>query len=79
MNVGELKKMLVEYPDDMLVVLSIDPEGNGFNPLQVVEDNSVYVREDREVHIAKLTPELIEQGYCDEDIHEGESCIVLWP
>jgi len=33
MNVGELKKILANLPDDKVVVLAKDAEGNGYSPL----------------------------------------------
>lgn len=33
MNVSELRAALARYPDDLLVVMSKDSEGNDFSPL----------------------------------------------
>ena len=45
MNVGELKAALDELPDDMLVVMSKDGEGNRFSPLSDTAAPSWYVPE----------------------------------
>lgn len=36
-EVGELRRLLAGYPDDMPVVLAEDPEGNGYSPLASFE------------------------------------------
>ena len=41
MNVKELKKILNKYPDDRLVVLSSDSEGNSFSLLYYLETNNI--------------------------------------
>ena len=33
MTVADLRRLLVDYPDDALVVLARDSEGNGYSPL----------------------------------------------
>ncbi len=80
MNVKELKVILENLPDDLLVVCAKDGEGNGFNELYSVDTNMVCSGEyELEVHCAELTPELEEDGYTEEDIKKGNPCIVLWP
>ncbi|KKN20699.1 hypothetical protein LCGC14_0932710, partial [marine sediment metagenome] len=66
MNVGELKQAIADMPDDYPVVMSIDPEGNGFNKLCDVELGR-WDADDREVSLFELTDELREQGYSDGD------------
>ncbi len=36
-TVGGLKEMLKDFPDNFPVIMSIDPEGNGYSALRVVE------------------------------------------
>lgn len=38
MTVKELKDLLDTYPDDFLVVMSKDSEGNGFSPLDCIDE-----------------------------------------
>lgn len=85
MTVQDLKKELDKLDDNMLVVISKDSEGNSYSPLSEVSGNSLYTPENNwlgEVSIKELTPELIKQGYTEEDCYktdESKECIVLWP
>lgn len=72
-RVGVLRSALDGLPDDMLVVLSKDGEGNGFSPLAEVE------HEPTTGYIAESTwagevphPDDYEDG-------DGVPCVVLWP
>jgi len=77
MNVRELMEALSELPPDMLVVVSRDAEGNGFTPVHDIE-TAMYSK--GEIGYSELTPELEEQGYCEDDIMaDGEPSVVLWP
>ena len=81
MKVKELKQLLEGVDDERIVVLSRDPEGNGFSPLVSVEIDMKYdQRGENEIGYEKLTPELIKAGYTEEDVIEGgKLAIVLWP
>ena len=81
MKVGRLKAILAELDDDTLVVLSRDPEGNGFAKLadDGISTNMVFDKKWREIRYAELTDALREQGYREEDVGPGEPCVVLWP
>lgn len=46
MTVGELRKALEDQPDDLLVVMARDAEGNSHGPLALVE---------RAMYVAKCT------------------------
>ena len=50
MTVKELKKALKNYPDDMLVILQQDPEGNGYSPLAGT-DTAFYKNEKNEQEV----------------------------
>ena len=78
MNVGELIVELQKHDLSKLVVKSGDDEGNFFNTVDEVAGNSVYNREDREVRLEELTPELRAKGYAEEDTGNGEPAVVLW-
>jgi hypothetical protein len=57
--------------------MSIDGEGNAFNPLADVAHSS-YDAEEREVGILELTDALRDDGYGEEDVKETPA-VVLWP
>ena len=85
MTVKELIKELKDYPQDALVVMSTDEEGNGHSPLDALNEE-VYVADPDgrgQVYVARtLTPELKEQGYTEEDCYDeedGQVAVVLWP
>ncbi len=78
MTVGELIKELENFDSDRLVVLSKDQEGNGFSHYLSFSEYA-YDRDEWEIGLECLTPELEEQGYSDEDVIDGEPCVVIWP
>lgn len=81
MTVGELIEQLKLKNPERVVVMSKDGEGNGFSPLADVE-NASYEADTTwsgEIGLEELTPELQKQGYSEEDVVNGEPCIVLWP
>ena len=82
MNVKELIKILQRCDEDSIVVLSNDSEDNSYSPLDEVDDSSNYKADTTysgEVGIRKLTEELIELGFGEEDVVEGEKAVVLFP
>ncbi len=85
MTVKDLKDKLSTYPDDLLIVMSSDAEGNSKSPLAEL-DTRVYVPNSTwsgETYMARvLTPELEAEGYEEEDCYEegnGQDAVVLWP
>jgi hypothetical protein len=85
MTVKELINELKDYPQDALVVMSTDEEGNGHSPLDALNEE-VYVADSDgrgQAYVARnLTPELKEQGYTEEDCYDeedGQDAVVLWP
>ena len=87
MKISELKKVIEHLPDDMLVVVSKDAEGNSITPLAEADaDNNRYIQYegswDGEVRLKELRPEDMERGFEEEDVdtdNEGEDALVLWP
>jgi hypothetical protein len=78
MTVKELKKLLENVDDNRIVILQKDGEGNGYSPLECIDDESNYRADSTwsgEVGYQKLTPELIKQGYSDEDILSGDGAV----
>ena len=82
MKVKELKKLLEKVDDDLIVICQADREGNGYSPLSDMDDSCVYEADSTwsgEVGYAKLTPALKKQGYGEEDLRDGEPCLILLP
>lgn len=78
MTVKELIAKLKPMKGNLLVVLSRDPEGNGYEELRFVQDNSRY--DNGEVGVDRLTPALKKQGFGEEDLMpDGQPCIVMYP
>lgn len=79
MTIKELILELNRLDPSLLVVMSIDQEGNGFKPVrEISDDNNVY--DDGDLGIHHLTRVLESQRFTDEDImQDGERCIVIWP
>ena len=64
-------------PDD-IAVLQIDPEGNGFRPIQGVDNSCRY--HDGDIGLRELDNDLAEMGYSDEDVMTtGLDCVVIYP
>lgn len=76
MTVSELIAELQKHDPSRLVVMSIDPEGNGFQELSEI-GTQAYA--DGEVGIESLTDELRAKGYGEEDILDSTPALVLWP
>lgn len=82
MTVAELIVKLQQVDGNRLVILQKDSEGNGYSPLDGADDNAVYeplTTWRGEVKMQRLTNDLRRQGYSDEDIGEGQPCLVLYP
>jgi hypothetical protein len=82
MNIKELKEIIKDMNDNDLVILSNDSEGNYFSLLCNI-DLCIYKAESTYngyIGLRELTPELIKEGYCEDDIIEtGVDAIVLYP
>lgn len=82
MNVKELKEVLSNYPDDMLVVLSSDEEGNGFNQLYDVAESMYMANSGWDVDQTYVMDKYIgTNGYTEEDRAPTGAIpvLVLWP
>jgi len=80
MNVDQLIELLKEYPPDTKVLISRDPEGNGFAHL--CELSYSHYSDDYEVEV--YHPDDIDERKRwaesdQEDYQEPEKAIVLWP
>lgn len=94
MTVGELRKFLKQFPQDIPVILSRDPEGNGYSmladgglSLYDSEERPYYIEqiylthEELDAEIAKDKANNKQWGYSEEDrAPEGAvPAVVLWP
>lgn len=82
MTVRELIKELEQCDQDSIVIMSSDGEGNTYSPLADIDDSHVYEAESTwggYIGLKEITPELVKQGYTEEDLIDGEPCVVLWP
>lgn len=81
MTVSELIELLKKEDGNRIVVMSQDPEGNGFRLLNGVATLSCNAdRWDIEIGLEELTPEYVRRGYGEEDVLEnGTPALVLWP
>lgn len=80
MKVKDLIKLLSEQDPESVVVMSRDPEGNGFRELYDLETNAKWHAKDKETSVRVLTPKLIRCGFSEEDLRDGGvPAIVLYP
>ncbi len=81
-TVGELKKMLSEFSDDLPVILQEDSEGNGYSPLHGA-DEAMYVPERPWYGEVYMTNEQVDEDprYSDEDRppEDAIKVVVIWP
>lgn len=82
MTVDDLIKQLKQYPGNLNIYLAIDPEGNGYN---LVNTNCLadgylkaldYYTDGMKFH-TKLTPDLKNKGYTEEDLADKNDIRVL--
>lgn len=66
MTVGQLIETLFKFPQDSIVIMAKDPEGNGFSPLA-------------EVTTSKYVAESTWSGELDEEDENAVDCVVLDP
>lgn len=87
MTVDELRQFLVDLPDDMIVVMSSDSEGNSYSPLAGGSTDYRYLA-DSTWSGSLVNPDDPDDYddffYSDDDDYEDyedESvpCLVLWP
>ena len=82
MIVSELIDKLKTLDPNALVVIAKDAEGSDYSPS---EDDAYPCRYEAEntwsgrIGFASLTPELIQQGYNEDDIVYGVSAVALYP
>lgn len=76
MTIKDLKSLIENLPDDMIVVFSKDSEGTAFlKP----KDHFVGAYRDGNVGYPELTSKLIKQGFNELHVVEGDEALVLYP
>lgn len=70
MNVKELREQLELAPDERPVILSRDPEGNGYSELADVDLAGLIERDG--YYVGAIHPD-------DAEEHDVESAVILWP
>ena len=83
MKAKDFKKIISTIDDNAEIIMAKDGEGNGFTPFSDLSMQT-YIPESNwsgEISMLELTPDLVEQGYTDEDVYEGGDGVlacVLW-
>lgn len=83
MTVDELIENLLRVKNrKRKVILSIDPEGNGFSPVGNIEEYIMVDNED--LKLESLTKRQIKMGFTENDVADpnepgNEEVLVLWP
>lgn len=82
-TVKELIERLQSVDENLIVIIQKDSEGNGYSPLSSIDDECVYEADSTwsgEVGYAKLTLELEQQGYDENDLRpDGIPALILCP
>lgn len=74
MNVKQLRNLLLDFPDDLEILVASDQEGNRFNRL--IELGTGYIYQNDDKHGA------VDEVYAEDDLDEPEFMemrLVLWP
>lgn len=78
-TVTQLIQLLSQEDGNRVVLISSDPEGNGFAPLITPFEFCSYSEAGGCIGLEVLTPELEQQGYTDEDVVQGIPALCLYP
>lgn len=87
-TVAKLRELLADAPDDALVVMSKNGEGNGFSPFSELGDGRYIAESSWSGYLADEGEDDDEPGDDDvvtagadyeEPTEQGVACIVLWP
>lgn len=80
MKVKELIEELSKLDPEWLVVVARDPEGNGYRPLNCIDDNAAFIADDEQIALRVLDDAHRARGFTEEDLEPGaEPCVVLFP
>lgn len=77
MNVRQLRNLLLDYPDDLEILLAEDEEGNGFRRLTEFSVYYIHPNDDKHGYVEEVSDVALgtDDGY-DADF---EPRLVLWP
>lgn len=80
MKIKELLEQLNNIDPETEIIMSSDDEGNSFRKLHEIQINMSYRNDGYEVEVGHsvLTDEMKLEGYTEDDIFDGEKCIILW-
>lgn len=83
MNVKELREAIATLPDDMPIVMQVDPEGNGYGYLAGVDPDAVFVENGRELEVYDLSSSADDNCLDEDDWQElkdkNQRALILWP
>ena len=80
MTIRQLKELIEDLNDDVVVIMSKDGEGNAFSPLFDIDNSCIYVAES--TWSGEIYPKVVNGDSSDEDCYDGSDghdCVVLWP
>jgi hypothetical protein len=75
MKVKQLKEILSEMPDDALVVLAEDAEGNGFSPVGSYNTDMKYLPDRQPWRRGRI----VEATQAELGSQHARAALVLWP
>lgn len=80
MNIGELKKLIANLDDSLVVILQCDSEGNSYSFVEGIDINNLAYDNEDELTVGpiKLTEDLINRHFSEEDLIDGPPCVVIW-
>ena len=80
MTVKKLIAELSKLPQNALVILAADEEGNSFKTAVDVHATN-FDKKSGEIGLSELTEDLIHQGYTEEDLapEDAVPAVVIWP
>lgn len=74
MNVKQLRNLLLDYPDDLKILIASDPEGNGFYRLVELDTVWIWANSDKHGAVEDVAGENF--GFVEDP---QEQRLVLWP
>jgi hypothetical protein len=83
-TIKELKKAIVDLPDEMEIILQKDSEGNGYSPLAVVDSECIYLADSLYSGDVFSTDWTAEDANLEEDewediLNNHKRCLVFAP
>lgn len=80
MNIGELKKLIADLDDALVVILQCDGEGNSYSFVEGIDADNIAYDDENELRVGpiKLSKELINRHFSEEDLIDGPACAVIW-